>query len=199
MLIRKLFQLALMMLLLETVPLELHGQDDATVFVGVGADYVRALGGWGLGAEVNMRVPVPVSVLGARPSLGIRARMARLESPSVFGSVATLAGIGVQVRSEWSLLNRRLRTHITAPLEIVHAGWRTLHCFVSTQSDDTGCIPSDDTGPAVGVGAGADVRIAEGLDWTVGATVQWSDLELPDSDKVWTMVFGFTFDMGSIP
>jgi len=101
---------------LQAVPLELCGQGDASMFLGLGANYVRALGGWGIGGEIDTRFPVPVTALGARPSVGVRARMARLNSPSEFGDVATLVGFGLQIRSEWRVLSRRLRTYITAPL-----------------------------------------------------------------------------------
>jgi hypothetical protein len=198
MLAKQVTRLVFGILLLLASPSLTQGQASPTLSFGIGGNYLRVLGGWGIGGELNARLTFPTDVLQARPFLGVRARAAKVTSPSVFGSDGRLAGTGVHFGVEWSFLNRRIRTHVNVPLELVYAGWDNgwLICTIPTGARD--CEPDHDTALAVGVGSGANVRLVEGVDLSVGVTGQWGAFDLQNSNMIWSSVFGFTFGLGSM-
>ena len=63
------------------------------------------------------------------------------------------------------MVSGHVRTHVTFPLEVLHAGWDNIQLICIVNIGESECQPSNDTAFAAGLGAGADVVITEGLAW----------------------------------
>jgi hypothetical protein len=197
MVVKQLSGIASGVLLMLATPVFTQCQEKPEIAVGLGASYLRVLSGWGIGGELNARITVPTSFQTAKPFLGLRARAARLDSPSVFGSEGLFAGIGIHFGVERKFLNGRLRTHVSVPLELVHAGWDNglLICIMPNVPGANECEPDSDTAPAVGIGSGADVRLSEGVELSVAVTGQWAAFDLRHSNMIWSSFWGFTLGL----
>jgi hypothetical protein len=173
-----------------------HAQKDGAGHVAAGLAYVRAYGGSGWGGELNATWYLPVRLLSATSGVGPRAWVAGLQEPNDWHNPVRMAGLGVRWRSQWDLFDRRVRSYVTLPLELVltSRGLTDLRCLEANGSDV--CNTSHVT-PAIGAGGGVDVVLPWGLTVTGGVTCLWLDLDRNESGVLWTGFLGISVGWSS--
>jgi len=176
--------------LLLTPPTPLHGQQGLEASVAVDAGYVRALGGDGVGGQLNLQWSLPAMFLSATPDVGLHAWIATVGMRT--GDAANLAAIGVRSGLRWSLGGGRLQPHLSVTPQLLHAArTESLLCIRLLTGGD--CLPTSATGLAVHFAAGSDLRITQALNWTVSVGTVRTGLYWTNRGPLWMIRAGVAY------
>lgn len=198
------FVFALVCLMCAALSVPSHGQAaDAPHFEMYGGPiYLRALDGDGFGAQIDIRASVPGELLGGESALGARFWMSGLGTPNAWLDDLRVTGFGVNWRNRWTVLDNRLRAHITVPLELIVAGQYGIQeldrICVLTDGDWICELSRPQTAPAMGVAGGFDLRLVAGLQASAAVNVFWMTLERSDGATEVLAFLGLGYSFGGV-
>ncbi len=136
------------------------------VAIWMGATYVRAYGGGGVGPDMGLAVRVPGRLLGAQPTVGVGMAATKLPlvgpvGPGVDGDHRTLVVVAGHAQLDW-LVARRFRIHVGGVLGFVESKVRS-GTFITSGAIRPANRVGHARGMAVGLEGGAGFAVVPGL------------------------------------